>query len=148
MTVALRAASPRDAADLFRLIQDHAAFEQSAASLTLRDLENILAAEAAPARLIVADNAGVLLGYAAITFDWSLWRAHRFGHLDCLFVAQAARGRGIGKRLLDEAVRHARSEGVDRLEWQTPTWNEDAIRLYVREGAHCASKMRFALNIL
>ena len=68
MTVALRAASPRDAADLFRLIQDHAAFEQSAASLTLRDLENILAAEAAPARLIVADDAGVLLGYAAITF--------------------------------------------------------------------------------
>jgi GNAT superfamily N-acetyltransferase len=147
MTVALRAALPHDAADLFRLIQDHAAFEQSAASLTLRDLENILA-EAAPARLIVADDAGVLLGYAAITFDWSLWRAHRFGHLDCLFVAQAARGRGIGKRLLDEAVRHARSEGVDRLEWQTPTWNEDAIRFYVREGAHCASKMRFALNIL
>jgi GNAT superfamily N-acetyltransferase len=147
VTVRLRVALPGDAADLLQLIQAHAVFERSAASLTLGALQTILAAEAAPVHLLVAEEQGMLLGYAAITFDWSLWRAQRFGHLDCLFVAEAARGSGIGKRLLDEAVRFAGTKGADRLEWQTPDWNEDATRFYIREGALCAAKTRFALQI-
>ena len=87
------------------------------------------------------------MGYAALTFDWSLWRARRYGQPDCLFVAEGARGEDAGARILDEAVRLAIGEGVDRLEWQAPAWNGSATRFYLRRGAESADKKRFALAI-
>jgi GNAT superfamily N-acetyltransferase len=129
------------------LIRQHAAFEQSAASLTLPELEDILRADQHPIRFLVADRGDRLIGYAAVTFDWSAWRARRYAHLDCLFVVDASRGSGIGRLLLAEATRVALAGGVDRMEWQTPAWNEDAVRFYVREGAHIQSKTRFSLRL-
>jgi len=37
----------------------------------------------------------------------------------------------------------ARSLGCDFIEWQTPSWNSDAIRFYDRVGAFGALKMRY-----
>ncbi len=56
-----------------------------------------------------------------------------------LMVAGAFRGRGIGRALLEQAVRWARSAGVRKLELHVFPYNEPAIRLYegfgfVREG--------------
>ena len=107
----------------------------------------IVAGDDPPIRLLVAESLGVLLGYAAVTFDWSLWRARRYGHLDCLFVAEDARRNGVGAKLLDQVARLATAEGADRLEWQTPAWNEDAVRFYIRHGAESADKKRLVLTI-
>ena len=89
----------------------------------------------------------MIVGYAAVTFEWSLWRARTYGHLDCLFVAERARGRGLGSKLLEAAIGLVSTEGADRVEWQTPAWNEDAIRFYLRHGAESADKKRFLLLI-
>ncbi len=51
-----------------------------------------------------------------------------------LMVAEAERGRGIGRALLDEAVRWARASGVRKLELHVFPHNEPAIRLYERFG--------------
>lgn len=56
-----------------------------------------------------------------------------------LMVAASHRRRGIGRRLLDQAVSWARQSGVRKLELHVFPWNEPAIRLYetfgfVREG--------------
>lgn len=147
MSVGIRLANSEDSAALHVLIRDHAVFERSAASLTLADLADLLSSGQSSVVLLVADDLDTLIGYAALTFDWSLWRARRYGHLDCLFVAEAARGRGIGRALLDAAVRIARNEGVDRLEWQTPAWNEDALRFYRRQRAQGFEKVRFTMTI-
>lgn len=143
----IRAASPHDAALLHALILDHAAFEGSTASLAIAELGDILAAGTHPIHLLVAEGSDGLVGYVAVTFDWSLWRARRYAHLDCLFVSEGARRYGIGKRLFGAAVTFALAEGAAHLEWQTPAWNENAIRFYSREGAHGVSKMRFTLEI-
>lgn len=147
MSVAVRPAGPGDAPHLHRLILAHAAFERSAAPLTAAALAALCGADAAPVRLLVADRSANLLGYASVTFDWSTWRAARFAHLDCLFVAEGARGAGVGKRLLLAAKRLALSEGVERMEWQTPAWNADAARFYAREGARSQPKLRFSVAI-
>ncbi len=76
----------------------------------------------------------------------SLWRGRPYGHLDCLFVAESARGRGNGKQLLDAVVKLVQAEG-DRLEWQTPSWNSDAIRFYLQTGALGVTKQRFAIPL-
>ena len=147
MTFIVRAAAIDDVVQLHGLVRAHAAFERNAASLTVSDLEVIVTGDDPPTRLLVAESVGVLLGYAAVTFDWWLWRARHYGHLDCLFVAEDSRGKGVGAKLLDEVARLASAEGADRLEWQTPAWNEDALRFYLRHGAESADKKRFVLTI-
>lgn len=143
MTPGIRAAVPGDAAALHGLIQDHATFERSSAPLTRMDLAGLLAAEPPPIRILVAEQEGRILGYAALTFDWSLWRGRPHGHLEGLFVAPGLRGAGLGARLLDAALQWAVREGADRVEWQTPAWNTAAIRFYRRTGATQAEKARF-----
>jgi GNAT superfamily N-acetyltransferase len=144
VTIEIRAARRSDVFQLVDLIWQHAAFEELVASVTAADLAAILEKEAPPTNLVVADDDGDLVGYAALTFDYALLSATRFGHLDCLFVADARRGQGIGKRLFHHVERLAVAAGVPRLEWQTPTWNADAIRFYEREGATGLAKVRFS----
>ncbi|SMQ86113.1 N-acetylglutamate synthase, GNAT family [Devosia lucknowensis] len=132
---------------LHRLIEEHAAFERSVAPLSTDALAAVMAVPGMPVRFIVADRDGQLLGYAAVTFDWSVWRARRFAHLDCLYVAQNDRRQGIGKLLFAGARRIALDEGVDRMEWQTPAWNLEADAFYRREGAVAADKIRYSLAI-
>ena len=144
MTVELRPARASDVGPLLDLIRRHAAFERLAAPIRPAELAAILEAPAPPTTLVVAEEGGELIGYAALTFDYALFTATRFGHLDCLFVREDARGRGTGKRLLDHVGRLAAAAGAPRLEWQTPDWNADAIRFYEREGAVGLAKMRFS----
>jgi len=147
MNYMIRTPSFAETPGLYQLIQDHATFEKSAASLTAVDLEALLSEENEAVRFIVAADGEHLLGYAAVTFDWSVWRAQRYAHLDCLFVSQTHRGRGIGMQLFAGAKAVASSEGLDRMEWQTPLWNEDAVRFYVREGASFQTKARFNIAV-
>lgn len=147
MTTRVRKALPTDAAPLLDLIRQHAAFEQAAADLGRDDIAFILDAPEPPTRLIVAEDGGGLTGYAALTFDYSLWSAACYAHLDCLFVRADARARGVGKLLLDHACRLAEQAGAQRVEWQTPAWNAGAIRFYEREGGIGQAKMRFSRSL-
>lgn len=147
MSGRVREAAAPDAVAVLGLVRAHAAFERGVASLSLDDLDEILSADSPPTHLLVAEGGDALVGYAAVTFDFSLWRGRPYSHLDCLFVAATARGRGIGKQLFDAAVKLAQAEGVDRLEWQTPIWNSDAIRFYHRTGALGVTKERFAIPL-
>jgi len=144
MTIEVRPARSSDVAQLLDLIRRHAAYERLLASISPVELATILEAQVPPTTLVVADDDGDLIGYAALTFDYALFSATYFGHLDCLFVREDARGHGIGKRLLDHVGRLAAATGVPRLEWQTPDWNADGIRFYEREGAVGLAKMRFS----
>lgn len=57
--------------------------------------------------------------------------ARRGEEIHALYVAPAARGQGLGKRLLDDAKARA-----DRLALWTAQANEGARRFYAREGFH------------
>ena len=54
--------------------------------------------------------------------------------LNDLFVAAAARGRGVGEALLDAAAAHGRTSGAAWLMLQTAHDNTPAQRLYARAG--------------
>jgi GNAT superfamily N-acetyltransferase len=147
VTNLVRKALSSDVAPLLNLIQQHAAFEQAIAHVTEGDVALVLDMREPPTRLIVAEERGKLTGYAALTFDYALWSASRFAHLDCLFVCANARGQGIGKLLFDHACHMAGEAGAQSIEWQTPAWNADAIRFYKREGGIGQIKMRFSKNL-
>lgn len=148
MSVAIRRALPQDCTALFGLIAEHARFERSVATLSPPDLLSILTNHAPLVTILVGARGSDLIGFAAITFDFALWRARRWAHLDCLFVREDSRGLGLGATLLGAAADLAREAGADRMEWQTPQWNERAIAFYRRTGAEEAAKVRFTLVTL
>ncbi len=140
-------AETADSKQLLRLIGEHARYEQGKASLSLEQLQGVLAAKSSPVSILVAKGPSGLLGYAAVTFDYSLWRGAIWAHLDCLFVRAEMRGKRIGAALLDAANTLAREGRADRLEWQTPAWNQRAAAFYEREGASIEPKLRFTLHL-
>lgn len=143
----IRGAVRADCDALLLLIRQHADFERAQATID-RGMLGSLIAEAEPeVRLYVAEGKRTLHGFAAMTIDFSLWRGHHWGHLDCLFVSSEARGLGVGAALLEHVRSAAASLGLDRLEWQTPRWNQRAIEFYRREGAESEEKMRFGLSL-
>ena len=145
--ITIRPALPDDCHGLLKLIHDHATYEGSRSILTSKSLSTILRSSGEHVTILVAARGSKPLGYAALTYDFSLWRNHLWAHLDCLYVCEIARGLGEGAQLLHRACDLAKSQGADRLEWQTPEWNHRAADFYTREGATMVRKMRFSLSL-
>jgi GNAT superfamily N-acetyltransferase len=147
MAVEVRRAVTDDSGLLLDLIHAHAEFERNDAPISLAALQALLAAPDPPTTIFVVAEGNGPIAYAAVTMDYSLWRASYWVHLDCLFVSSSRRSRRIGAQLLQHIVLWSKDRGADRLEWQTPVWNEEAIRFYEREGAACAIKNRFWIGL-
>ena len=80
------------------------------------------------ARLAVQD--GTVIGFALHHWHLSTWAEGADGYLEDLFVADAARGLGLGRALLDDLIAHARAQGWSRLYWHTNEANTRARALY------------------
>lgn len=76
----------------------------------------------------VAVQTGTILGTAALAAKKS------YGEVKSMFVSPAARGLGIGARLLDRVETEARSLGLPALMLETGNVLHEAHRLYARAG--------------
>jgi GNAT superfamily N-acetyltransferase len=80
--------------------------------------------------LLGAWAGGELVGFATIYWTHSSSRAADIGLMNDLFVAEQARGGGVGRALIRASAEAARARGKAHLEWYTATDNERAQRLY------------------
>lgn len=78
--------------------------------------------------------AGRLAGYAVVTLGYDLEYHGHDAYLTELWVEPWARGRGMARRLLDEAERLMRAQGVRALHLGVRPENERAVALYGRAG--------------
>ena len=74
-------------------------------------------------------------GLALYFTIYSTWRAAPGIYLEDLFVRPEYRGRGYGKRLLQELAKETKRIGGQRLEWSVLKWNEPSIKFYKVIGA-------------
>jgi GNAT superfamily N-acetyltransferase len=86
--------------------------------------------------LVAADEGGSggLLGFAHSVVHPSTWSLTGYCYLEDLFVARAARGSDVAKRLIDATASAARERGVERLYWHTQQFNGAARSLYDTVG--------------
>jgi GNAT superfamily N-acetyltransferase len=147
-TVALRDAEPRDLPEVVRLCRAHALYERAdpPAPGQARRLAALLFGPRPRLRCLVVADGERLVGYATWSLECSTWRAAEYAHLDCLYLEQELRGRGLGRALLERVAAGAAELGATYLEWQTPAWNAGAIRFYERLGAAGRDKKRFTWN--
>jgi L-phenylalanine/L-methionine N-acetyltransferase len=82
--------------------------------------------------LVAEQSDGAIIGRLSLARDTHPASAH-VADLGVM-VAKAARGRGVGRGLLDAGVEWARAAGIRKLELHVFPWNEPAIQLYERYG--------------
>ena len=80
--------------------------------------------------LAARDESGRILGYACLYWHFSSLQALETVLMNDLFVAPEARGRGIGRALIEATAEVARERGAAWVEWSTAPDNHTAQRLY------------------
>ena len=83
-----------------------------------------------PVHGLVAESDGQLLGLTHYLFHRSTTAIEPVCYLQDLFTGNAARGRGIGRALINRVYEQARLAGSSRVYWQTHQTNLTAMQLY------------------
>jgi GNAT superfamily N-acetyltransferase len=133
----IRPAAREDVADIARLIRDLADYEKLSHEVVLDEdrLREHLFGARPFAEVLLAEDAGEVVGFALFFHNYSTFLARPGIFLEDLFVKPARRRQGHGKALLQAVVRIAVERGCGRLEWSVLNWNEPAIRFYESLGA-------------
>lgn len=83
-----------------------------------------------PVYAMVAECEGALLGIVHFLFHRSTTQLQLTCYLQDLFTAEASRGQGVGRALIEAVYRHAAEAGLPRVYWQTHETNATAMKLY------------------
>ncbi len=83
-----------------------------------------------PVHGLVAESDGQLLGLTHYLFHRSTTAIEPVCYLQDLFTSNAARGRGVGRALINRVYEQARLAGSSRVYWQTHQTNLTAMQLY------------------
>jgi len=89
-----------------------------------------------PVHALIAESEGRLLGLAHYLFHRSTTAIGLNCYLQDLFTVEAARGRGVGKALIEAVYAQARQAGSPRVYWHTHHTNATAMRLYDQVAEH------------
>ncbi|MBN1207122.1 MAG: GNAT family N-acetyltransferase [Myxococcaceae bacterium] len=87
------------------------------------------------AEVLLAEDAGRVVGYALYFHSYSTFLGRPSLYLEDLFVLPELRGRGHGKALLARLARIAVERDCGRFEWMVLDWNTPAIQFYEALGA-------------
>lgn len=133
----IRPATPADVPVIARLIRALAEYERLAHEVVLDEdsLRGHLFGPRPYAEVLLAEDAGAVVGYALFFHNYSTFRGLPGIYLEDLFVLPEARGQGHGKALLLALARLAVERGCGRLEWAVLDWNEPSIKFYKSLGA-------------
>lgn len=84
--------------------------------------------------LIAEDETGRAMGFVQLFPSFTSVEARRLWVLNDLYVAEEARGHGVGRALMEAARNHAIQSGARRLTLETMEDNERAWKLYESLG--------------
>lgn len=151
-TCTLRAAQPADAPALAALLQGIGWFDRFATGhpeAHADQLAPLLAPSPHQLQLVACDAQGQLIGYCAVHWLPIAILQGWEGYVSELFIADSARGSGVGSQLLDQVTAAARSRGCRRL-WLVNNRQRDSYHrgFYARQGwQEQAQAARFVLDL-
>ena len=83
-----------------------------------------------PLWALVAEREGALVGLVHFLYHRHTNMIAPTCYLEDLFTAETARGRGVGRALIEAVYARAKADGLTRVYWHTHESNETAMRLY------------------
>jgi ribosomal protein S18 acetylase RimI-like enzyme len=109
-------------------------------------IEEMLAKEGLGILLIAIENSQVI-GFAVISFSWTLEHGGKSAWLDELYVLPEYRGRGVGSMLVGKVIEAAKKEGCKAIDLEVEEDHRRAERLYERKGFERLTRSRWAKSL-
>lgn len=82
------------------------------------------------ANVLLAEESGIVVGFALYFFNFSTFMGKPGLYLEDLFIEPQYRGKGYGKKLLIELAKIASEKDCGRMEWMVLDWNTPSIEFY------------------
>ncbi|MEL7429888.1 MAG: GNAT family N-acetyltransferase [Pseudomonadota bacterium] len=79
---------------------------------------------------LVAEDGDTLLGFTHYLFHGTTWSARKRIYLNDLFTAEQARGRGVGRALIEAVYQAADEAKAESVYWLTQDFNKPGRALY------------------
>jgi len=123
--IVVRDADPKDAETMLGFIRELAIFEREpdAVSATAADLRRFGWGAEKVFDALIAELDGRPVGFALYFRNFSTWQGRPGFYLEDLYVTEAARGHGVGARLVARIARHCVESGGRRLDLSVLDWN-------------------------
>lgn len=86
--------------------------------------------EVEPMFALVAEGPDGLIGLAHFLYHRSTTQTGHSCYLQDLYTVASARGKGVGRALINAVCQRALAQGSPRVYWQTHETNADAMKLY------------------
>jgi ribosomal protein S18 acetylase RimI-like enzyme len=149
MEYIIRECEENDLPVLVELCGKHSDFEKANYNPVGKEilLKNAIFSDKPKLFCSVIESNNKVQGYFSYTFDYSTWDAQIFLHLDCLYLESEFRGLRIGEIVFAKLKVIAKLNDCINIQWQTPIFNERAIKFYNRIGGIGKDKMRFYMNL-
>jgi GNAT superfamily N-acetyltransferase len=127
----IREAIIEDCERMLELIQELAIYEKAPheVSVTLDEFIDAGFGENAVWKAFVADENGIINGFALFYIRYSTWKGCRL-YLEDFLVTEKERGRGLGKLLFERVIKEAKDKNYKGMVWQVLDWNQPAINFY------------------
>ena len=135
--ITLRTAIKQDCPRLLELINELALFEKAPqeVTVTLQEFEDAGFGSNPVWKAFVAEDNGIIVGFALYYVRYSTWKGCRL-YLEDLLVTESYRGKGVGKLLFDRIIKETQEMGFSGMVWQVLDWNEPAIKFYNKYNAN------------
>jgi GNAT superfamily N-acetyltransferase len=144
VSLAIRAAVQADAALIFALVRELAAYEKLSgdADATPEAIAAALFAREPRLYCDIAEWNGEPAGFSVWFLNFSTFRGRHGIYVEDLFVRPAFRAKGIGKALMARLAKRCVDEGWARFEWAVLDWNAPSIEFYRSIGAKVMDEWR------
>lgn len=147
--IIIRFAEPADAGLLLRFIRELAIYEKSPVEVVAseEDLRRYGFSPESQFEALLAFVDGEPVGFALFHSRFSTWLGRPGMYLEDLFVAETARGRGVGRQLMAQLAAITVERGWGRIDFQVLDWNP-AREFYRRLGmTHLREWLRYGADL-
>jgi GNAT superfamily N-acetyltransferase len=135
--IQITTATPADVPLLLTFIHELATYEKLAHEVvaTEEDMHAALFGERPVIEAVIAYLDDRPVGYALFFPTFSTFLGKPGLYLEDLYVRPAARGFGVGRKVLEHLARITVDRGWGRFEWSVLDWNAPSIAFYKKMGA-------------